>query len=263
MSRVRIFTLLLAALLSTVLAVPWAPAAWGDDEPKSGDNAAQAFNEKDGKSVFDLAFEVREVSNGVIDQTNSAVAYASCENCQTVAIAVQIVLVAGMADVVTPTNIAVAVNEECSSCQTLALAYQFVLGGGDPLEFTKEGRKRLKDIQRQFKELGKSGLTVDEIRARAQELSNEIRDLLATQLVPRRDDDEDERDRSGDSRNLDEDEQNGTAPEDPQADETAPQDPAEPQGPAPEPLPPETQEEPPPATTEPAPEDGANPPTTP
>ncbi len=261
MSRSRIPTLLITALLRAVLAVPWAPAAWAQDDAKPGDNAAQAFNEKDGKSVFDLAFEVREVSNGVVDQTNSAVAYASCENCQTVAIAIQIVLVSGMANVITPTNIAVAVNEQCISCKTLALAYQFILGRGEPLEFTKEGRKRLKEIQREFKKLGKSGLTVDEIRARATTLSNQIRQLLATQLVPSGDGDEgdEEQDRPpGDE--AGEPGEDGAVP--PPDDETTPQDPAQPQDPTVE-QPPPTTEQPPPTTTEPAPQDGATPPASP
>ncbi len=260
----RILTLLLVALLSAVLAVPWAPAAWGDGEDRpSGDNAAQSFNEKDGSSVFDLAFDVREVSNGVVDQTNSAVAYASCENCQTVAIAIQIVLVSGMADVVTPSNYAIAVNEECTTCQTLALAYQFVLGGGRPLEFTKEGRRQLKRIQRAFKELGKSGLTVDEIRAKAQELADQIRALLDTELVPAKDrdddgeDDDDDRDgdRRDDARESDDD--GTTTPAEPPESQPAPGDPAEPYDPSQGPPPATTEEAPPPTTTEPAPEDGA------
>jgi putative peptide zinc metalloprotease protein len=261
MTPPRILTLLLAALLSAVLAVPWAPAAWGDgDEGKSGDNAAEAFNEKDGSSVFDLAFDVREVSNGVVDQTNSAVAYANCENCQTVAIAIQIVLVSGAASVVTPENYAIAVNEECVSCQTLALAYQFVLGGGQPLEFTKEGRRRLKRIQRAFKELGKSGLTADEIRARAHILVGQIRELLETQLVPAKDRDEDEDDdRSGDES----DDRGTTTPAEPPDSQPAPENPAEPYDPGQEQPPATTEEAPPPTTTEPAPEDGATTPTTP
>ena len=120
----RLLALLLALLLCLpAIAVPAAAQDGGNGE----DNVAQAVNQKDGSSVFDFAFEVRRVSSGVVDQTNAAVAYANCESCQTVAIAVQIVLVSGGADTITPTNVAIAINEECVSCQTLALAYQFVL----------------------------------------------------------------------------------------------------------------------------------------
>ncbi len=265
MSRARVLGLLLAALLSTVLAVSWAPAAWGGDASKPGDNAAEAFNEKDGKSVFELAFDVRRVSNGVVDQTNSAVAYANCENCQTVAIAVQIILVAGSPDVVSPQNIAVAVNEDCISCQTLALAYQFVLGGGEPLEFTHEGRKQLKRIQREFKKLGKKKLTDDEIRTRAGELADGIRDVLANQVVPRsagsKDDEGDGPPPDGDppgSENRDETE---AGPQDGQA----PPQSTEPEAPAQE-QPPQTTEQqrpPPPTTTTPAAPEGSQPPKTP
>ena len=185
----RLLALLLALLLCLpAIAVPAAAQDGGNGE----DNLAQSVNQKDGSSVFDFAFEVRRVSSGVVDQTNAAVAYANCEACQTVAIAVQIVLVSGGADTITPTNVAIAINESCVSCQTLALAYQFVFGTGQVLEFTKEGRKRLKEIQKEFEELGKSDLSVDDIRLRAGELALEIGGLLATELVPRHPEDEGE-----------------------------------------------------------------------
>jgi len=263
-STPRALRLLLAALLA--LALGWAPAAQADDHAGGNgeDNAAVAVNQKDGSSVFDLAFEVRRVSNGVVDQTNTAVAYASCENCQTVAIAIQIVLVAGGADRIEPANIAIALNEQCTSCQTLAVAYQFVFGGGDVLEFTKEGRTRLREIRKELKGLEDSGLSVDEIRARVTLLAGEIGTLLATELVPRKDDDEDGGGGGGgggeqDDPSLDDEDQ--LPPEEP-----APEEPSEPIDPADEPPPPTTDEQPTaptePPPTEPAPgEEPTAPPT--
>lgn len=230
--RQRILAVFLAVLLSLpVIAVPAGAEEGGNGE----DNAAVAVNQKNGSSVFDFAFEVRRVTSGVVDQTNAAVAYSNCESCQTVAIAVQIVLVAGGADTITPTNVAVAVNESCTSCHTLALAYQFVFGTGDVLEFTKEGRKRLKEIQREFKDLGDSDLSVDEIRAQAGELALEIGMVLSTELVPRgpgEDADEEEVQEGEDGGET------GREDEPAEPDETLPEETA----PAPaEPAPPETE----------------------
>lgn len=280
--RSRLLALFLAALLClpSAFVAPLAGADEGDEA-----NLAQAVNEKDGSSVFDLAFEVRRVSSGVVDQTNAAVAYANCESCQTVAIAVQIVLVSGTADTVAPTNVAIALNESCTSCQTLALAYQFVFGTGDVLEFTKEGRRMLRDIRKELRQLGKSGLTVDEIRAGAEELRLRIQELLATQLVPRgdRNDDDDDDDsddddsddsedddsddggsdddRPSDQRDLGGDEDDRPDDEDGSLDEdeqTVPEDdaPDDPREPIEQP-PTET------APTEPAPDGGADTPATP
>lgn len=260
-SRSTLALLLLAAVVSISLAL--APTATARD---GGSNAAQAINEKDGSSLFDVAFEVRRVSSGVVDQTNSAVAYSSCESCQTVAIAFQIVLVSGSPDTVTPTNLAVALNEECTTCQTIALAYQFVFGTGEPLEFTKEGRDRLKEIRKGLKALGEEGLTPDEIRAGAQQLADEVSLLLSTGLVPKQSGDdepegEDDLDRHGDAPVEGEDEQveddleeEPAPPEDeyvpPEEEEVEPEE-EEPEEdePAPEPV------EPTPAPTEPAPEE--------
>lgn len=175
------------AVASLALAGPVSAAA--------GDNDAQAINTEDGTSVFAFAFDIRRVADGVVDQTNTAVAYASCERCQTVAVAIQIVLVSGGADVVNPENVAVAVNENCVSCDTFASAYQFVIGGDGPVRFTSEGNRRLRDIRARLRELsrreGEEGLTTADIQAEVEAIIVEVRDVLANDLV-RGDDDDDE-----------------------------------------------------------------------
>ena len=99
------------------------------------DNSAVATNTKDGKSVFKLAFSVKKVT-GEVDATNTAVAYASCEDCRTVAAAIQVVLVSGPVGSASPQNVAVAINYDCTECETLAAAYQFVFADGQEVEFT-------------------------------------------------------------------------------------------------------------------------------
>ena len=80
------------------------------------DNAAVAVNQKDGSSLFKFAFDIRRVMNGVVDQGNAAVAYSSCEECQTVAVAIQLILIMSDPDVVSPENLALAINYECTLC---------------------------------------------------------------------------------------------------------------------------------------------------
>lgn len=71
---------IIAITLSTGL---WAaPAAMADDAPGGDNNAAVAVNTMDGATVFRLAFSVLMVANGVVDQTNTAYALASCTDCQ-------------------------------------------------------------------------------------------------------------------------------------------------------------------------------------
>jgi putative peptide zinc metalloprotease protein len=139
--------LLVSALLSSAPIV--APAV----AHAAGDSTAIAINTKDGSSIFRLAFGVRRVMSDVVDQSNAAVAYASCEECQTVAVSVQLVLVMSDPDVVTPTNIAIAINEGCASCETLASAYQYVLTTDGPVHFDAEGNQELSAIKRDLRDL--------------------------------------------------------------------------------------------------------------
>jgi putative peptide zinc metalloprotease protein len=173
--------LALAAVLALALLAGAAPSS-----ALAQDNSAVAINTKDGSSLFDFAFSIKEVGGEVVDQTNAAVAYSNCQECQTVAIAIQVLIVtAENPDVVMPTNLAVAVNENCDSCTTMALAYQFVVGGAG-LELTKSGERQLKEIRKELQRLGQSGLSAAEIRDRTAALVERLRHVLATELVPRR-----------------------------------------------------------------------------
>lgn len=182
-ARIRPVLLALLALL-TLLA---APALAANGEPSGAkDNQAVAEPSGAGDSVIDLAFSVRETASDVIDETNTAVAYANCEACRAVAIAFQIVIVQGSPGTVAPQNVAVAVNDQCPDCSTLAVAYQFVVGRGEPVEFMKRGLIRLAKIRLALAKLERqySKLTNEQIRARADGFAEEIRDILANDLVP-------------------------------------------------------------------------------
>ncbi len=100
------------------------PGTTGPDQ-----NYSVVENTRDGSSVFDIAFSVKELADEYQSPENVAIAYANCESCRSVAIAIQIVLVTGVQQ---PGNVAIAVNDRCTSCETLAVAYQFVFGGSRP-----------------------------------------------------------------------------------------------------------------------------------
>jgi putative peptide zinc metalloprotease protein len=123
------------------------PAQTGDD------NTAVAVNTQDGATVFRVAFSIRRVADGVVDQTNTAAALASCTDCRTIALAFQVVLVKGDADYVAPENTAIAYNEQCAECFTYASATQLVFGYDGPVRLTAEGWRRLVALQRSLREL--------------------------------------------------------------------------------------------------------------
>ncbi|MEY2451017.1 MAG: putative peptide zinc metalloprotease protein [Acidimicrobiaceae bacterium] len=184
------FAALLVALVALLGSVIAAPRAAADDDHSSSVNGspintAIVENTKDNSSVFKLAFDIRTITGAsTVAPGNAAIAISSCKNCQTVAIAVQIVFVVGSPDVFAPENAAVAVNANCSFCDTLATAYQFVVQTSVPVRFTHEGKRRLHDIWKALKALEKSGLTGAEIQARVDELMQQLAVVLATEVEP-------------------------------------------------------------------------------
>ena len=165
-----------------------APATTPTPEPASpppdGDNAAVATNTQDGMFVFRLAFDMQFIRGGVIDQSNTAMAYGNCRACRTIAIAIQVLIATGDIQVAAPTNLAVALNDRCPSCVTLAYAYQLVLAAPTLLSLTPEGRDELAKLLAAVVLVGGSDAPADEIRVQLDALMDELRDVVATEVVP-------------------------------------------------------------------------------
>jgi putative peptide zinc metalloprotease protein len=174
-------TILILTILLAVAFAGWRPAP-----AQAQDNVVVALNTKDGTSLIRFAFKIVRVSRDVVDQSNAAVAVASCVECEAIAAAFQVVLVFSNPSVVTPVNLALAMNVECTECVAFAAAYQWVLGTGGPVRFTPEGNQRLAAIRKQLKDLEKMAAdsTLDELIAELEAIQTEIADILATELVP-------------------------------------------------------------------------------
>ena len=207
---------LLIVSLLVALAVPG--AGWAGDG-NGGNNSAIAVNTKDGSSLFKFAFSLKKVLGEVVDNQNAAVAYASCEQCQTTAIAIKIVLVSGSPTTVVPENYAISINENCTLCNTFSAAFQFVIGVEDPsVGLTTEGKRELRAILREFKALKHERYTLAEFHAITRALGDRLRTVLKTQLVSRRDGQDDEDEEDFDEAETEEDER--PAPPQPPAETT-------------------------------------------
>jgi putative peptide zinc metalloprotease protein len=170
--------LLLATIVALVLTGGLATPA------RAQDNTAIAINTKDGTDIFKTAFKIVRVNQDVVDQSNGAVAFNSCEQCQSVAIAFQIVLIFSDPAVVSSENLALAINYECDACIAFAGAYQWLLTTGGPVRLTAEGNTRMAEIRTRLHDLAKSDLTLDQLQAELDQIKTEIADILATELVP-------------------------------------------------------------------------------
>jgi putative peptide zinc metalloprotease protein len=172
-------------LLASLVAVALLGAAGGTAPAHAqGDTTAVALNTKDGSSLFKFAFQVRRTMRDVVDSTNAAVAVSSCSDCRTVAVSFQVLLVGGDASTQTPTNLALAINQNCSSCDTAAFAYQFVLGTDGPAHFTAEGNRRLEELRKRLKDLETTTLSDTELNAILDQAAAELRDIIQHELVP-------------------------------------------------------------------------------
>ena len=149
--------------------------------PGEGDNQAVAVNTKDGSVSYDVAMAMVWVEDGQtqdVDNANEAYAFASCSDCVTVAVAFQVVVIVGQADVVVPQNVSAAVNYDCFECITAAVAKQLVvtvdtLPGQDKLV-------ALNDIWARLAEFATTipTLSLEDLLARLEEFEEQIKAVL-------------------------------------------------------------------------------------
>ena len=174
---------LLVFLTAIALATGLSAARPAFAHAEGGDNTAVAIKTKDGSDLFRLSFAIRRVMGDVVETTNAAVAYASCTDCTTTAIAIEIVLIQSDASTITPTNMAIAINELCTLCTTVAQAYQFVLTTGGNVYFDAEGNRILAEIRRRLEQLRNAQLTVADLQAELAAIKAQILDVLQNHLV--------------------------------------------------------------------------------
>lgn len=148
------------------------------------DSAAVASNTKDGKTVIAISLKIVHTNGPTVDPTNAAVAVASCSDCQTVAISLEGVLVAGSPTTFDPTNVALAINTDCSNCQTLATAYQDVVQNDTRVRITGAGRQEIASIRRDLESLRNSGLDIFAIQQQVNTDAGRFLTVLQNDVVP-------------------------------------------------------------------------------
>jgi putative peptide zinc metalloprotease protein len=162
---------------STTTTAPGAPGA-------STDNVAVAVNTTDGRTVYAISLKIVQTDAETIDAANAAVAVASCADCQTVAIALEGVLVIGDPTNFEPTNIALAINSGCTSCQTLASAYQHIVQNDTRVRISGEGRREIAAVRAGLQSLRPSGLDIFAIQAAVDEYAARLVHVLNNEVYP-------------------------------------------------------------------------------
>lgn len=116
-------------------------------------NIINMVNRKDGRLRFKGRVQLNRIDDPSVTPLNQAIAYASCTDCQTYAIALQLDVVGREVTNFQPVNVALAVNYKCTRCHTVARAVQFVRQVDDPREVPRDVREEARRLDRELKRL--------------------------------------------------------------------------------------------------------------
>ncbi|HEX6547387.1 MAG TPA: hypothetical protein VF134_01430 [Candidatus Dormibacteraeota bacterium] len=118
-----------AATTSSSVAPSPSPFKVGGGGPQ---NVVQVINQSDNKFRVNARLQYNELEAQHITPGNYALAYSSCVNCQTLAVALQLNLYPRSVTDVAPANVATAVNYHCTGCTTIGYALQYDIPVDDP-----------------------------------------------------------------------------------------------------------------------------------
>ena len=113
-------------------------------------NQVHLLNQQDGRFLARASVRLSQVGSDTVKSQNIAIAEARCTDCQTIAIALQIVLYKRGASNVQPVNVAIAENVGCTRCITIARAIQYAIPVDDPNAVPSDVRQLVSDMQREL-----------------------------------------------------------------------------------------------------------------
>jgi putative peptide zinc metalloprotease protein len=116
-------------------------------------NIVQVSNSTDNSVAGRGKDQVSEIGGPNVAPQNVALAYSSCVNCQTLALALQIVLVKSSPSNFQPHNAAAAVNYGCTNCVTCAIALQQVVQVSDPTVVPPEVRQEAAQVHKEVADI--------------------------------------------------------------------------------------------------------------
>jgi putative peptide zinc metalloprotease protein len=127
------------------------PPGFKDYERGGSRNVVTVLNTRDGRFRAEGKAELDRVRGDEVTPTNYAEARASCTDCQTFAVALQVAIYRRGANMVAPVNRALAVNENCTRCVTFARAIQYVIPVDDFREIPREVNELVRRIDQEMR----------------------------------------------------------------------------------------------------------------
>lgn len=130
-------------------------------------NIVRLRNRQDGRFRIRGNIDLNRIHGSRVTPRNVASAVATCTDCQTVAIALQLNLYQRTAAWVAPENLAVALNIECTRCTTVAVAIQYVLPVDDPNDTPEDVDKLIREMDRELRDIhSDKGISLTEAETR-------------------------------------------------------------------------------------------------
>ncbi len=157
-----------------------AGASW-NLEGGGGRNIVRVVNRSDGRFILRGSVDLNRVAGPDVGPVNFASAQASCANCRTLAVALQINVYQRGAPKVTPQNGAVAVNVRCSGCAPAAYAAQYVIPVDELNDVPRDVDALARDMDAELRRLtvaaNQGSITPDDAMARLDALVERFREL--------------------------------------------------------------------------------------
>lgn len=145
-------------------------------------NEVRLQNDQDKRFMARASVKMYKLRGDDIRPRNLALAEGKCTDCQTIAVAVQVVFYQRGATNVQPQNIAIASNVGCTRCVTVARAIQYVIPVDDlKADVPDEVKSLVKDLDKELRYFASiksiNELSSDEAAARVQHILDQCADL--------------------------------------------------------------------------------------
>ena len=164
-----------------------------DDDNGSPQNIVQVVNTTDSNLMVGGQVQLNTIDSSVVEPANAAVAYSSCNNCQTLAVALQINLMESKVTTFQPENLALAVNYQCFHCTTIADAIQYNIDVHEGDDGSPGRAKHLvKEMNRQLATASHAS-SLAQAETEVDAVLQEFQDLAASLSIRRDEDDRDTR----------------------------------------------------------------------
>jgi hypothetical protein len=150
-------------------------------EGGGGRNIVRVVNQSDARFILRGSIDLNRTPGPNVGPVNFAYSRASCADCRTLAVALQINLYERGAPKVTPQNAAVAVNVGCTGCATAAYAAQYVIPVDELQAVPRDVDALAREMDAELRGLAvaanQGSITPDDAMARLDALLERFRDL--------------------------------------------------------------------------------------